>query len=45
LTGETNILYRRISCKVRYFKSLFVVIDAIFNIIDDYGYENLFTIF
>jgi len=29
LKGETNILYRLITCKVRYFKPLFVIIFMI----------------
>jgi len=32
-------LYRLITCKVRYFKTLFVIIV----LITDYRYENLFT--
>jgi len=41
LKGETNILYRLITCKVRYFKPLFVIILMIMA----YRHENLFTIF
>jgi len=41
LKGEINILYRLISCKVRYFKPLYVIILMMMA----YSYENLFTIF
>jgi len=41
LKGETNILYRLITCKVRYFKPLFVIILLIMAHIS----EKLFTIF
>jgi len=40
LNGETNILYRLITCKIRYFKPLFVIILMIMS----YSYEHLFTI-
>jgi len=38
LKGETNILYRLITCKVRYFKPLFDIIVMIMA----YRYEKLF---
>jgi len=41
LKGETNILYRLSTCKVRDFKPLFAIIVMIMA----YRYENLFTIF
>jgi len=40
-SAETNIVYRLITCRVRYFKPLFVIILNIM----EYRYEYLFTIF